>query len=144
MTLEEFREDLINEIKGQSLIDSEYPAEVFIEYCKDILINDFGVLSDLNNTFIDYKTTNNQFRNMRLDASYIELSINTIHLLYSDFNEGPIQPINNESIQNKAALMTNFVLNALKGYFNNSADSGVYCRAANLLSNCDPFSRYSV
>ena len=123
MTLEEFREDLINEIKGQSLIDSEYPAEVFIEYCKDILINDFGVLSDLNNTFIDYKTTNNQFRNMRLDASYIELSINTIHLLYSDFNEGPIQPINNESIQNKAALMTNFVLNALKGYFNNSADS---------------------
>ena len=123
MTLEEFREELINDIKSQSLVDSEYPAEVFIEYCKDILINDFGVISDLNNTYIEYKTTNNQFRNMRLDASYIELSINTIHLLYADFNDGLIQPINNESIQNKAALMTNFVLNSLKGYFNNSADS---------------------
>ena len=81
---------------------------------------------------------------MRLDASYIELSINTIHLLYSDFNDGPIQPINNESIQNKAALMTNFVLNALKGYFNNSADSHVHCRAANLLSNCNSFSRNEI
>lgn len=80
MTLEEFREELINEIKDQSLIDSEYPADIFIEYCKDILINDFGVISDLYNTYIDYKTDNNQYRNMRLDASYLELSINTVHL----------------------------------------------------------------
>ena len=70
MNLEEFREDLINDIKSQSLIDSEYPQEVFIDYCKDILINDFGILSDLDNTFIEYKTTNTQFRNMRIDASY--------------------------------------------------------------------------
>ena len=40
MTLEEFREDLLNEIKSQSLIDSDYPADIFTEYCKDILIND--------------------------------------------------------------------------------------------------------
>ena len=98
MTLEEFREELINEIKGQSLIDSEYPADIFIEYCKDILINDFGVISDLYNTYIDYKTDNTQYRNMRLDASYLELSINTVHLLISDFNEGEIQPINKEFI----------------------------------------------
>ena len=80
MTLEEFREDLINEIKSQSLIDSDYTTDVFTEYCKDILINDFGVISDLNTTFIEYKTDNNQFRNMRIDGSYLELSINTIHL----------------------------------------------------------------
>lgn len=123
MTLDEFREELINDIRGQSIIDSEYPTEVFIEYCKDILINDFGVISDLNNTYIEYKTTNNQFRNMRVDASYIEISINTIHLLYADFNEGPIESINNETIQNKASLLTNFVINSLKGFFNNSADS---------------------
>lgn len=123
MTLDEFREELINDIRGQSIIDSEYPTEVFIEYCKDILINDFGVISDLNNTYIEYKTTNNQFRNMRVDASYIEISINTIHLLYADFNDGPIESINNETIQNKASLLTNFVINSLKGFFNNSADS---------------------
>lgn len=138
MTLEEFREELINDIKSQSLVDSDYPAEIFIEYCKDILINDFGVISDLNSTFIDYKTTNNQFRNMRLDASYIELSINTIHLLFSDFNDGPVQPINNESIQNKASLMTNYVLNCLKGYFNNSADSDQTAQTArDLRKNLD-------
>ena len=84
MTLEEFREDLINEIKSQSLIDSDYTTDVFTEYCKDILINDFGVISDLNTTFIEYKTDNNQFRNMRIDGSYLELSINTIHLLFSE------------------------------------------------------------
>lgn len=138
MTLEEFREDLINNINSQALIDQQYPADVFVEYCKDILINDFGVISDLYNTFIDYKTTNNQFRNMRIDASYIELSINTIHLLFSDYNDGPIQPINNESIQNKAALMTNFISNAFKGYFSKSADSAETTQVArDLLKNRD-------
>ena len=38
MTLEEFREDLINEIKSQSLIDSDYTTDVFTEYCKDIKV----------------------------------------------------------------------------------------------------------
>ena len=130
MTLEEFREELINDIKGQSLIDSDYPAEIFVEYCKDILINDFGVISDLYNTYIDYKTNNNQYRNMRLDASYLELSINTIHLLISDFNEGEIQPINKEFINQKASLMVNFVHNAFRGYFSNSADSDITTQMA--------------
>ena len=130
MTLEEFREELINEIKGQSLIDSEYPAEIFIEYCKDILINDFGVISDLYNTYIDYKTDNTQYRNMRLDASYLELSINTVHLLISDFNEGEIQPINKELINQKATAMANFIHNAFRGYFNNSADSDITTQMA--------------
>ena len=130
MTLEEFREELINEIKGQSLIDSEYPADIFIEYCKDILINDFGVLSELYNTYIDYKTNNSQYRNMRLDASYLELSINTIHLLISDFNEGEIQPINKDYINQKAVSMTNFLHNAFRGYFNNSADSDITTQMA--------------
>ena len=130
MTLEEFREELINEIKGQSLIDSEYPADIFIEYCKDILINDFGVISDLYNTYIDYKTDNTQYRNMRLDASYLELSINTVHLLISDFNEGEIQPINKEFINQKATAMVNYIHNAFRGYFNNSADSDITTQMA--------------
>lgn len=123
MTLEEFREDLLNEINSTALIDSIYPIDAFIDYCKDILINDFGLISDLNHTFFDYKTTNNQFRNMHLDASYLELSINTAHLLYADFNPSVVTYINNEFIQGKATLLTNFVVNALKGFFKNSADS---------------------
>lgn len=123
MTLEEFREELINDIKSQSLIDSDYPTDIFTEYCKDILINDFGVISDLINAYIDYKSNNNQFRNMHIDAAYLEKSINTIHLLYSDFNEGAIVPIDSESIKSKAYLMTNFINNIIKGYFNKAADS---------------------
>ena len=123
MDLYEFREDLINDIKSQALFDQIYSTDEFTDYCKDILINDFGILSDLNNTYIEFKATTNQYRSMRVDASYIELSINTIHLLYSDFNDGAIQLINKEFIQAKANLMTNFVINALRGYFSNSADS---------------------
>ena len=123
MDLSEFREELINDIKSQALLDQQYPIDEFTDYCKDILINDFGVLSDLNNTFIEYKSTSNQYRSMRVDASYIELSINTIHLLYSDFNDGEVQLINNEFIQSKANLMANFVINSLRGFFTNSADS---------------------
>ena len=75
MDLSEFREELINDIKSQALLDQQYPIDEFTDYCKDILVNDFGVLSDLNNTFIEYKSTSNQYRSMRVDASYIELSI---------------------------------------------------------------------
>ncbi len=123
MNLDDFREDLINEIKAQSQIEGIYDVEAFIEYCKDILINDFGIISDLENTFVEYKTKNPQYRNMRLDASYLELSLNTIHLLYSDFNDGDIYPINNEFIKQKTTYMVNFFYNALKGYFKQSAES---------------------
>lgn len=123
MTLEEFREELINNINSEAQIDSDYPAEKFIEYCKDILMNDFGLLSDLDITFIDWKTSNNKFRNMRLDASYLEKSINTLHLLYSDYNAGPIDNINNEFVNQKRTLLENYFYNVLNGYFINAAES---------------------
>lgn len=122
-SLEDFREDFINEIKAESITESEYPVEVFVDECKDILVNDFGLLSDLNHTYIDWKTNSNKFRNMRLDASYLEKSINTIHLLYADFNDGDIQSINTEFIKDKAQLLENFFTNVLSGYFINASES---------------------
>ena len=50
MNVDEFREDLINSIKAQSIEEYVHPEDIFIDYCKDILINDFGLLSDLNQT----------------------------------------------------------------------------------------------
>lgn len=124
MTLEEFREQLINDIKSEALVNEDYEADVFIEYAKDILINDFGVLSDLNLSYYpDYKTDNNVFRNMRLDASYLELSINTLHLLYSDFNSGEIQIINNEFVNQKATLLCNYFVNVLRDFFRKAPES---------------------
>lgn len=123
MTLEEFRTDLINEINANAQADQDYPAVKFIEYCKDILVNDFGLLSDLEETFIDWTTVNNKFRNMRLDASSLETSINTLHLLYADFNEGNIESINNDFVNRKKTLLENFFYNVLAGYFKNAAES---------------------
>lgn len=121
--LEDFRIDFINDIKAQAITDSDYPEDVFVDECKDILINDFGLLSDLTHTYVDWKTNNNKFRNMRLDASYLETSINTLHLLYADFNDGGVQPINSEFIRDKAQLLENFFTNVLFGYFDGASES---------------------
>ena len=125
MTLEEFREDLINGIKTDSLVDSVYKTDAFIEYCKDILINDYNLLSELDITYKEHKYTpeRRQFKSMRVDASYLELSVNTLHLMLADFNESDIQTINNEWINQKASLLINFVYNVMAGFFDNSPDS---------------------
>ncbi len=122
-SLEDFRADFINEINAQAITDSDYPVDVFVDECKDILINDFGLLSDLMHTYIDWKTNNNKFRNMRLDASYLETSINVLHLLYADFNEGDIESVNSEFIKDKTQLLENFFTNVLNGYFDGASES---------------------
>lgn len=122
-SLEDFRADFINDIKAKAIIDSDYPADVFVDECKDILINDFGLMSDLSHTFFVLEANSGKFRKMRLDASYLEPSINTLHLLYSDFNDGEITPINSEFIKDKAQLLENFFINVLAGYFDRTSES---------------------
>lgn len=95
-------------------------------------------MSDLQKAFIDYKTTNNKYRNMHIDGAYLEMSINTLHLLFSDYNNGPIMLINNEYINSKVTLMTNFVHNVINGYFFNASDSDEPTQIArNILKNFD-------
>ena len=132
MTLEEFREDLINGIRTDSLVDSIYKTDAFIEYCKDILINDYNLLSELDISYKEYKYApeRRQFKSMRVDASYLELSVNTLHLMYADFNEGDIQIVNNEWINQKATLLINFVYNVMAGFFDRSPDSELITQTA--------------
>ena len=138
MTLYEFREDLINDIKSQYCNSIGNKTDLFTENVKDILINDLGLLSDLDITFYEYKTTNKNFRNMRLDASYLELSLNTLFLLYSDFNENAIEIINNEFVTQKANLLLNFFINTTKGFFNKTAESAIVTQLAeNIEDNID-------
>lgn len=122
-SLKEFRSDFINEIEAEAETEQDYPQDIFIDECKDILINDFGLLSDLNHTYIDKKSTSYKFKSMRLDASYLETSVNTLHLLYADYNRGEAELINNEFIKEKVQLLENFFTNVLAGYFVNGADS---------------------
>lgn len=123
MTLEEFRADFINDIEAESLSESEYPTDLFIDNVKDILANDFNVLDDLNRAYIDYKATSSKYKSMHLDAGSLERSVNTVNLLFADYSPKPMEEINNEFINQKINLLLGFFINAFKGYFANSADS---------------------
>lgn len=115
MTLEEFREELINNINAEAIEENQYPVEKFIEYMKDILINDYSLISDLETCF--YEFNNGTKQNMHIDAAYLELSTNTLDLVIADYNPGEIININNEFINSKSNLMIHYFDNVLKGYF---------------------------
>lgn len=139
-TIEDFREDLINDIQSDSLTNRDYPDEVFIEYCKSILIEDYSLLSDLNLTYYDYqyKPSAPKFKKMHLDASYLETSLNTLNLLYCDYNNDKIKNINNEFINDKFNQLTNFFSNVLLGFFKSTAESEPVTQLAfDIIKNLD-------
>lgn len=115
MTLEEFREEFINTINAEALEKNQYPVETFIEYMKDILINDYSLISDLENCYFEFNNGSKQ--NMHIDAAYLELAANVLDLVIADYNPGEIKNINNEFITNKSNLMLHYFDNVLKGYF---------------------------
>lgn len=115
MTLEEFREEFINNINAEALEENQYPVETFIEYMKDILINDYSLISDLENCYFEFNNGSKQ--NMHIDAAYLELAANVLDLVIADYNPGEIKNINNEFITNKSNLMLHYFDNVLKGYF---------------------------
>lgn len=115
MTLEEFREEFINNINAEALEENQYPVETFIEYMKDILINDYSLISDLENCYFEFNNGTKQ--NMHIDAAYLELATNVLDLVIADYNPGEITNINNEFINNKSNLMIHYFDNVLKGYF---------------------------
>lgn len=115
MSLEEFREEFINNINAESLEENQYPVETFIEYMKDILINDYSLISDLENCYFEFNNGTKQ--NMHIDAAYLELATNVLDLVIADYNPGEITNINNEFINSKSNLMIHFFDNVLKGYF---------------------------
>ena len=115
MTLEEFREEFINNINAEALEENQYPVETFIEYMKDILINDYSLISDLENCYFEFNNGTKQ--NMHIDAASLELATNVLDLVIADYNPGEITNINNEFINNKSNLMIHYFDNVLKGYF---------------------------
>ena len=139
-TIEDFREDLINDIQSDSLTNRDYTDDVFIEYCKSILIEDYSLLSDLNLTYYDYqyKPSAPKFKKMHLDASYLETSLNTLNLLYCDYNNDKIKNINNEFINDKFNQLTNFFSNVLLGFFKSTAESEPVTQLAfDIIKNLD-------
>lgn len=120
ISVDEFRESFINEeINASAVVDSRYPIEVFIDVASDILENDYSLVSGMEQCYFEFTKGNRAYKNMRIDAAYLDLSTNTINLLLADYNEGEIKNITNEFISTKTQLMLNYIDNIFKGYFVN-------------------------
>lgn len=122
MDLNEFRESYINEdIKAEAVNSVRYPVDVFIESAADILENDYSLLTEISPCFYEFTKGNRAYKNMRIDAAYLDLTTNTLNLMYADFNDKEIKNITNEFIASKSNLLVNFFENTLKGFFANRA-----------------------
>ena len=118
ISVDEFRESYINEdINAAAVNTSTYPIEVFIDSAIDVLQNDYCLISGMEHCYYEFTKGTKAYRNMRLDAAYLDLPSNTLNLLFADFNDGPIKNITNEFINNKSQLLINYFANTLKGFF---------------------------
>ena len=121
MNLEEFRESYINEdINAEAFNTSRYPIDVFIDSAIDILMHDYSLITDMTQCFYEFTKGTRAYKNMRIDAAYLDLPSSTLNLLFAEFNEGEICNITNEFLHSKAQLLLNYFENCLKGFFINA------------------------
>lgn len=124
MELEEFRQEFINEdIYAEAVNTKRYPEVVFIDHCVDILQNDYSLISDMTHSYFTFKEGTRAYKNMHLDASYLDLAAGTLNLLIADFNDGEIKNITNTIIDGKSKLLLSFLENTLKGFFKGAEQS---------------------
>lgn len=118
MDLLEFRESYINEdINAEAVNTSRYPVEVFIDNASDILKNDYSLITEMNQCYYSYTKGTRAYKNMHIDAAYLDLASNKLNLLCADYNEGEITNITNETVNKESQLLLNFFENSLKGFF---------------------------
>ncbi|MDF2855805.1 MAG: hypothetical protein K0Q87_1656, partial [Neobacillus sp.] len=123
MDLLEYREYYVNQIKATAMEEERYNYEVFIDLVTEIMISDWSLLSSIDQCHFSVPTGTRAFKSMLIHAGSLELSTNTINLLYADFNADEIVNITNTDISTHSTQMVNFVENAIKGYFANGEQS---------------------
>ena len=124
MELVEFRQEFINEdVFAEAVNTNRYPEVVFIDHCVDILQNDYSLISDMTHSYFSFKNGTRAFKNMHLDASYLDLAAGTLNLLVADFNEDEMKNLTNTTIDNKVKLLLSYLENTLKGFFKNAEQS---------------------
>lgn len=117
MDLVEYREYYLNQIKATAIEEERYAYEVFIDLVSDIMISDWSLLSSVDQCHFSVSTGTRAFKSMLIHAGSLEVSTNTVNLLYADFNADDIANITNTEINTHCGQMVNFVENAIKGYF---------------------------
>jgi hypothetical protein len=123
MDLLEYREYYLNQIKATAIEEERYNYEVFIDLISEIMISDWSLLSSIDQCHFSVPTGTRAFKSMLIHAGSLELSTNTVNLLYADFNGNEVESITNTAISTHSAQMVNFVENAIKGYFINGEQS---------------------
>ena len=123
MDLVEYREYYINQIKATAIEEERYAYEVFIDLVSEIMVSDWSLLSSIDQFHFSVPTGTRAFKSMLIHAGSLELSTNTVNLLYADFNADEIENITNTDINTHSAQMISFFENALKGYFANGEQS---------------------
>ena len=123
MDLLEYREYYLNQIKATSIEEERYSYEVFIDLISEIMISDWSLLSGIEQCYFSVSTGTRAFKSMLIHAGSLEVSTNTVNLLYADYNPDAIANITNTDIATHSNQMISFVENALKGYFTNAEQS---------------------
>lgn len=123
MNLLEYREYYLNQIKATAIEEERYPYEVFIDLVSEIMISDWSLLSTLDQCQFSEPRGTRAFKSMLIHAGSLEIPTNTVNLLFADFNGEGVENINNTDISTHSDQMTNFVENAIKGYFVNGEQS---------------------
>lgn len=139
ITLEEFRDRFINEdINASAAASERHEVEVFIEESIDILTNDYSLITEMTPCYHDFSKGNRAYKNMHIDAAFLDIPSNVLNLLYADYNEGEIASITNEFIKHKSQLLISFFENVLKGYFDTAEKSSeAYQLAENIKKNIE-------
>ena len=123
MDLSEYREYYLNQIKATSMEEERYPYEAFIDLVSEIMVSDWSLFSGIDQCYFSVSTGTRAFKSMLIHAGSLELSTNTVNLLYADYNPDAIANITSTDINTHSNQMINFVENALRGYFVNAEQS---------------------
>ena len=139
ISLEEFRERFINEdINASAAALERHEVEVFIEESIDILTNDYSLITEMTPCYHDFSKGNRAYKNMHIDAAFLDIPSNVLNLLYADYNEGDVASITNEFIKHKSQLLISFFENVLKDYFDTAEKSSeAYQLAENIKKNIE-------
>ena len=136
ISIDEFRESFINEdVNAEAVNTSRYPIEVFIDHAVDILKNDYSLVSDMSHCFYEFKNGTKAYKNMHIDAAYLDLPGNTLNLLVADYNEGEIKNITRTLIGERSQSMINFFENVLKGFFSKAEQANPAVQLARDIRN---------
>lgn len=136
ISLEEFREMFLNEdVCAIAAEDKRYETEVFIDASVEVLRDAYGLISDMSPCYWEETVGTKKYKSMHVDAADLDLSCNTLNLLYADYNAEKLENITNEFLKTKSQQLVNYFENSIKGYFVDAEQSNEAVQMAHEINN---------